>query len=38
MCNNTGYNVTKEECDALSLATGVSNIATATLSLSLLAQ
>ena len=39
MCNNTGYrcyNVTKEECDALSLATGVSNIATATLSLSLL--
>ena len=39
MCNNTGYrchNLTKEQCDALSLATGVSDIATATLSLSLL--
>ena len=39
MCNNTGYrclNLTKEQCDALSLATGVSDIVTATLSLSLL--
>jgi hypothetical protein len=39
MCNNTGYrchNLTEEQCDALSLATGVSDIVTATLSLSLL--
>ena len=39
MCNSTGYrchNLTKEQCDALSLATGVSDIVTATVSLSLL--